>query len=527
MFSTPFEAAAFAACAAGLAALYFHMLLRWVHVLQQCSYQLLSYRRWLRENRAQLTPARRFVVLPGMVLVFFVRPPAGALVLLALAAFQWWLNPARHGRLAKKPLVFTARVRRLAAVSALFPLLCLAFLALSPALALCALGACVCLAPLLCMLTAALAAPLERFIAQRYINDARRRLRSMERLFVVGITGSYGKTSVKHYLYALLSPFRHVYMTPGNFNTTLGVTRAVREGLLPTHEIFLCEMGARHTGDIAEICELVQPDMGIITAIGEQHLETFGSHEAIARTKLELYDSVRARGGDTVLNWDCEAIAGRGYEGHIIRCGRGGACEYRVSDACVSAQGTSFCLHAPDGTSERFETRLLGRANLQNAALALACAHRLGIPLHALRAPLARLRSVEHRLELKQGAGYTLIDDAYNSNPEGAAVALETLAGFPAGGRIVITPGLVELGGRQQALNTELGRRAAAACDYAVLIGRRQAPPIREGLLSAGFDERRIAVFDDVRDGLAFAASLPGGAQRTVLLLNDLPDNYR
>lgn len=514
--------------ALALLGLILHMALRWTHVLQQCSYQNPSYRRWLRENRAQLTPARRWVVLPAAALAFLPSPAAGWCAA-GLALFQIWLNPPRHGKSAKKPLALTSRVKRLLACELLLAaLLCALTFPFSQAAGLCALALFACLTPWLAVLCNTINAPIEKRVAQRYIDEARSIVRGIPGLTVVGITGSFGKTSTKHYLYSLLSAHRHVYMTPGNFNTTLGVTRAIREGLLPTHQVFLCEMGARHPHDIAEICELVRPDMGVITAIGEQHLETFGSLETIARTKLELYDSVREKGGLTLLNWDCAVIAERDYpDGGILRCGAADGSDYRLLDVQCGPRGSAFSIAAPSGETACFETRLLGRANLQDVALAIACAHRLGIALDALRVPVARLQSVAHRLELKNAGAYTLIDDAYNSNPQGAAVALETLAAFPAGGRIVITPGLVELGEREQQLNFELGQKAAACCDVAVLIGARQAPPIRDGLLQAGFPENKIAVFDDVRDGLAYAAALPGGQERTVLLLNDLPDNYK
>lgn len=528
MLSAPFLLVSTAAGLFGLLWLSFHMALRWTHVLQQCSYQNPSYRRWLRENRAQLTPARRWAVLPAAVLALVLPAAIAGWCAFALALFQIWLNPARHGKSAKKPLVFTARVKRLLGCEGMLAfLVCALTLPFGPAPCLCALAVFACLTPFLAPLCNALNGPLERRIAQRYIDEARRIVRGIPGLTVIGITGSFGKTSTKHYLYALLSAHRHVYMTPGNFNTTLGVTRAIREGLLPTHQIFLCEMGARHVHDIAEICELVRPDMGVITAIGEQHLETFGSLENIARTKLELYQAVRQKGGETLLNWDCAAISQRTYEGGIVRCGSLPGCDYRLTDVQSGARGSAFTVTAPDGESARFETRLLGRANLQDIALAIAAAHRLGIALDALRVPVAQLQSVAHRLELKSTGAYTLIDDAYNSNPQGAAVALETLSAFPAGGRIVITPGLVELGEREKPLNFELGQKAAACCDFAVLIGQRQAPPIRDGLLQSGFPAEKITVFDDVRDGLAYAASLPGGQDRTVLLLNDLPDNYK
>ena len=143
------------------------------------------------------------------------------------------------------------------------------------------------MSPFLLMAAAFLMSPVEKAVSRHYIKDAVRIRNSSPGLKVIGITGSYGKTSTKYFLNELLSVEYNVYMTPGNYNTTLGVTRAIREGLLPTHEIFLCEMGARHVGDIKELCRLFTPDMGIVTAIGPQHLQTFGSQENITKEKLE------------------------------------------------------------------------------------------------------------------------------------------------------------------------------------------------------------------------------------------------
>ncbi len=506
--------------------LYLHMALRWTHMLQQSSYQNPSYRRWLRENRKEVTPMRRWVALFILPFVWLLPPERAVWAVAALSLLQLWLNPSRHGKGAKKPLVFTARVKRLLFTETLLWAVLTALSLPFPAAAGWTVqAALIVLSPWLSALVNILNAPVEKRIAQKYIDEARAIVRGITGLKVVGITGSFGKTSTKHFLYALLSSRYHVYMTPGNFNTTLGVTRAIREGLLPTHQVFLCEMGARHEGDIREICELVAPDIGVITAIGPQHLETFGSIETVAHTKLELYDAVRDK-GFAVLNWDCDEISSHRYDGDVVRCGAREGSDYRLSHVEVSPQGSSFTITAPDGESVPFRTRLLGRANLQDVTLAIATAHRMGIPLDALRVPVSRLQSVPHRLELKRTGAYTLIDDAYNSNPTGAAVALETLSSF-AGTRIVVTPGLVELGESERQHNLELGRKAAGCCDYAVLIGKRQAPPIREGLLDAGFPENRITVFADVQDGLSYVSTLPGGVDRVVLLLNDLPDSYR
>ena len=348
-------------------------------------------------------------------------------------------------------------------------------------------------------------------------------LNSMDNLTVIGITGSYGKTSTKNFLASLLAARYNVLMTPESYNTTMGVVRTVREKLLPVHDVLIVEMGARRPGDIAEICELVRPKYGIITAIGEQHLETFKTVENIIGAKFELADYI-PDDGLIFLNGDDEYIknkkTGKPVVTYSVRAGSG--CDYTAFDISVSREGSRFTVAAPGGERCVFTTKLLGAHNIQNITGCIAVAHRLGIPLSELVLPIRRLKPVEHRLQLLPN-GY--IDDSYNSNPAGFRAALDVLSQFD-GQRVLVTPGMVELGERQYRLNRELGAYAASRCDYAVLVGEKQAPPLREGLLEAGFQEERLFIAPDLHKAIEIVNSLPNEGQRTVLLENDLPDNY-
>jgi len=554
---------------------WFRMTARWLHLFQLSSYQHPSYRLRLREARGEVLCAPRYVLLCTVPLALWLPPVWGASCASLLAALQLFCSPVRTDKGYARPrkavwrmlavlsvlcaaasffspifipaalvcalgallvrfpvstpakiaLVYTPRVKRLlvtAALCAALPAAALYFI--HPACSLAFVALVTLAQPWLLMLYNKLNARREARISQGFIDEARAMLRAMPRLTVIGITGSFGKTSVKQFLFGLLSTQFHTYMTPGNYNTTLGVTRAVREGLLPTHEIFLCEMGARHPGDIRELCELAQPDIAVITAVGEQHLETFGSLEGVLRTKLELYDAVRGR-GVAFLNYDSPPLAGAGLTESVVKCGGAEGMDYTVRDVSVDENGSSFQIVPPDGAPMAFTTRLLGRANVQNLMLSIAVAHRLGVPYERMRTAVLRLAPAPHRLELKRGGAYTIIDDAYNANPTGARNALETLA-LCRGTRIVMTPGMVELGERQDTLNREMARYAASCCDVAVLIGR-QAPILREGLLAGGMTETAIHTFDTVEQGFAFVTTVPGGRERMVLLLNDLPDQYR
>ena len=447
---------------------------------------------------------------------------------------------------AKKKLVYTARVKRMLAahviVSAILPAaawLVLGFDYLSAGLVLS-----VSLQWILLVLTNFLMKPAEKTVGQHYINDAKRRLKEMgDRLTIIGVTGSYGKTSVKFYLKTLLSARYDVLVTPESFNTPMGVVRTIREQLRPSHEIFVCEMGARHVGDIKEICDIVHPQHGVITSIGPQHLETFFTMDNIRNTKYELADAL-PKDGMLFLNGDSEEVVKKAgeYPGailyHASAAAAGGANGsgvngsaadpadgYYAKDIKVSALGTEFTVHAPDGSEETFSTRLVGGHNVINIIGAIAVANRLGIALSDLKIPVRRLEPVPHRMQLIGRGAVTIIDDAYNSNPVGSKAAVETLGLFD-GIKILVTPGMVELGDKEEEYNKAFGGYAAKNCDHICLVGRRRAEPIAAGAREAGFPEERLKIFDRLQEALDYAYAVSGEGHKFILLENDLPDNY-
>ena len=354
-----------------------------------------------------------------------------------------------------------------------------------------------------------------------------KKLAAMPDLHKVGITGSYGKTSMKFYLSELLSSQYETLKTPESFNTPMGVTITVRRDLKPTHEYFICEMGARRVHEIKELCGIANPHDGIITSVGPQHLETFGSIENVVNTKFELADCVKANGGKIYLNYDNELIRAKvGEYPNAVTYGTTEGSMWRGSDVTVSDRGTEFTVTAPDGKSCRFGTKLLGEHSVQNLLGAIAYACGTGIPMEKLVLPVKRIAAVPHRLQLlDKGGGVTYIDDAYNSNPSGCRAALAVLGLFDAC-RILVTPGMVELGAKQAELNFEFGQEAAKACDYIVLVGKAQTQPIYDGIKDAGFDMEKVYVADGLNDALAKANSYPTDKKKVVLLENDLPDNY-
>ncbi len=446
----------------------------------------------------------------------------------------------RPGKKFKKPFVYTARVKRM--LTTFFILIALIFTAaffsadrvsiggntrFTNSLPFIIIGSALYLTPILVPLSNIINKPIEKAVQNWYINDAKKILKSMPNLHKVGITGSYGKTSMKFYLSELLNSQYDTLKTPESFNTPMGVTITVRNHLKPTHEYFVCEMGARRVGEIKELCGIANPHDGIITSVGPQHLETFKSIENVVGTKFELADSISAL-GKVYLNCDNELIRAKASDyKNAVTYGTSPDCDYHACDISVSDKGTEFTVTAPDGSSCRYVTRLLGEHNVQNLLGAVAYCHgSAGIPLEKLVLPVKRIEAVPHRLQLiDKGGNLTYIDDAYNSNPNGCRAALRVLGLFDAC-RILVTPGMVELGAKQEELNYEFGQEAAKACDYIILVGKAQTEPIYRGIIDADYPKEQVYVAGGLNEALEKAQAYQTDKKKIVLLENDLPDNY-
>lgn len=497
-----------------------------LHMFQLNGYKNDEHIHWIEKNLRQQW-LLYFGLIVGVIRLFF--PLLGLDILIYLTLFMDILVFRAIDRLnSKKKLVYTARVKRLiTTIVLLCAVLCgllvygFGWRALS--------GIAILIVSVqwfFNLIANVINHPVEKGVSNWYINDAKKRLREMPNLKVIGVTGSYGKTSMKYYLKTLLQNKYSVLMTPGNFNTPLGVTITVRRDLKPTHEIFICEMGARHVGDIKEVCDIAHPDMGIITSIGPQHLETFFTMENIQKTKFELADALPT-GGLLFLNGDNEYIQEKAteYSEKIFYYSEKDGEGYRAKDVSVSQLGTEFTVVTPDGEEERFTMKLIGAHNVINVVGAIGVAHSLGMSLKELKVPVRRIQPVEHRMEMKPHGDVTIIDDAYNSNPVGSKAAVETLKMFD-GIRILITPGMVELGDKEEEYNYKFGTYAADCCDYILLVGAKHTKPIYDGVLSKDFPKEKLFVFDKLEEALNQAYRIKGQGQKYILLENDLPDNY-
>lgn len=493
---------------------------RSMHMFQLNSYLPLTHLKWLRENASKYwTQVAIFVlIVVNGVLNGFMMTVVTSIVFIIFCFFNM---PIRN---AKKPLVYTLRVLRMFGTIVFF-LLVIGYVAyhLTRPYQFFLIALSYVVAPFIPLLANVINYPIEASVRQYYINDAKRILKS-SKATVIGITGSYGKTSVKYYLTTLLKAKYNVLMTPESYNTPMGVVKTIREQLRSTHEIFVCEMGARSKGEIKEICDIVYPTHGLLTSIGEQHLETFKTIDTIIKTKFELVDAVKGK-GIALLNGDNAIIRENLPDQKYQTYGSINGVNCFAYDVAVSSKGTSFSVNYNGELLEHLQMPLIGEHNVTNVVGAIAMCKYLGVSTDGIRTQLKKIAAPPHRLQLLRQQGMTIIDDSYNSNPSGCEAALRVLSMFD-GFKILITPGMVELGQMQNELNYEFGVKAAAVCDYIILIGEKQTKPIANGVCSTAFDQSNLFVANTFKEGMAKAQGLKVNSEKIILMENDLPDNY-
>lgn len=434
----------------------------------------------------------------------------------------------------KTPLKYTRRMTRMVAiffiVSAVLTFYLIAFfwglsnifnfavVALTPALI-----------PIIVSFVHIIMTPVEELIKSGFIKKAKRKLKAQSELIKIGITGSFGKTSTKYILNEILSQKYSICMSPNSFNTPMGLTKVVNKYLNDTHEILIAEMGAKDVGEIKFLCNIIKPNHSILTSVGNQHLATFGSIENITKTKYELVQSLD-KNAIAIFNGDNKIVKELCNKTNLVNK------EYvkindkkafvTASNLKVTSSGSSFDLIIKGKESVECKTKLLGEHNIENILMAVALSYKLGVALPQIVKALKGLNAIPHRLELiKASNGVTILDDSFNASVEGSNSALKVLSMFKSGKKVVMTPGLVELGDEDRKENYEFAKRIAKVADKVIVVNRAYNEPLVAGLIDSGFKKENIYEAERLSDAkLLFPKLLKKGD--TLLIENDLPDNY-
>ena len=519
----------------------FYKTKRSLHMLQQNLYNENNrYLKWVRKNSKQFLDFDLVVLAISLIGIFviFDLELISSLCILVMSAiwvfvgFKW--NKVIENDQNKKKLVVTARIKRLIfTISILYaiPSIILGFYMGNPKMVwilIFILSLMVYLNSLIAFLAVLINHPYERGVYYYYLHKAKTKLKSMPNLKVVGITGSYGKTSSKNILADILNVKYNTLPTPRNLNTPYGLMITINNHMDKFTEIFIAEMGAYVRGEIKGLCNFVKPKYGILTRIGTAHLESFGSEENIQKGKFELIESLPSDGVG-VLNRDDPKQVNYELKNNVKILWIGideEDVDVRATDIKCNHDGTKFnVIFKGDKKKYEFQTKLLGKHNVYNILAALALGREFDISISDLQQSVKKVKPVGHRLELKKLNNFFMIDDAYNSNPVGAENACKVLGMMP-GTKVVVTPGMIELGEKENEYNKIFGEQISEVADYAILIGEKKTKPIKEGLLTKGFDKDKIVVFNDVRDAYPFIEKIATDKDVYALFENDLPDTY-
>lgn len=509
--------------------------LKSIHMLQLNFYdENHRYLKWLLKS-----PTKVFLTVDMFFVIFAVFIGMPAKVCMALFALFYLVVLYQNYRATKKEqvkikLAITSRVKRLLVTITIIYFIpfigfYLGYMEEYLGIYYFLMGALVYVNYFVVMVANIINIPVEHQVFLYYKRKAKKKLREMPNLKKIGITGSYGKTSCKNILNDILNVEFISSTTPKNYNTTYGMILTVNNYLDKFNDIFVAEMGAFQRGDIKKICDFVKPQYGILTKIGTAHLESFGSQENIQKGKFELIESLPSD-GIAVLNRDDELQVSYHLKNkcRVIWIGIDSEdADVRATNLKFDYRGTSFdCHFKGDKNTYHFETCLLGKNNVYNILGALALGEVFGISKEKLIVGVKKVKPIAHRLELKKMGNINLIRDDYNSNPVGAKAALDMLKLMP-GKRVIVTPGMIELGSREYELNLELGRQIAKVCDEVILVGEHQTKPIQEGLQLEDYPEKKIHIINNVVIAYQLLQQMKeSGKDLYALFENDLPDQY-
>lgn len=516
---------------------FLYVLIRYrngLYMLQQNSYNVSNrYIKWIGKNVKKVFVSWDFLYVLVIPFYFILDINFFYLINIMFFLFLFYLEGSKIKRMqVKKPFVVTSRIKRLVlTIFVIYLFLSLViwfnynqndivfyyliYLFLSY------------MSYFVVFIANIINKPIEKCVYYYYKNMALKKLNDKTNLIKIGITGSYGKTSSKNILNEILNAKYNSFATPKSFNTPYGLMNAINNYLDKFDNVFIAEMGACKIGDIKELCDFIKPSYGIVTKIGEAHLETFKSLENTTMEKMKLIESLPCD-GIGILNADDERQVSYLIKNNckIIWIGIDNIDKADVFARNIKIDNLkmSFDVEFKNKESYHFETSILGRANIYNILSAIALGRALGVTICDMQRVVKYLKPTEHRLSIKKLGNITIIDDAFNSNPDGSKMALEVLD-LMKGVKVIVTPGMIELGSKQYELNYLFGKFISEVCDYVILVGKEQTKPIYEGLIDKNYLKDKIYVINDVKESFEIINKIDG-KNKYVLLENDLPDIF-
>ena len=507
----------------------FKRLLVYLHAFQQEEYDGNRFMAWLFRHKLFDRKLTLILLLLGFAWFF-----AGGLYIFVdfavLAAFGFIAytepDPRTH---SKKKLAMTERAKRimLVAMSLVTVLGCIVFLIHMPWIWIIPVQ----LVPILLVGANAILQPYENAVQKKLLSEAHNKIKQLNTT-IIGVTGSFGKTSVKHILGHVLQTVAPTLVTPGSVNTPMGITRIIREELNETHKYFIVEMGAYGPGSIERLCKLAPPNFGIITAIGHAHYERFKSLDTVAQTKFELAQNVLQNGGKTIvhentLKFPYSSEFERNHGESLIVCGDDETNALTIENIRQTLHGLEVRVRFQDKVHV-IEAPLFGAHHGENLALAFAAAVSLGIEPAIVINALKSTPQIPHRLQVKpysKDSGI-IIDDAFNSNPRGFNSALALLRDIGKHKRkILITPGMVELGAAHDEIHKQIGTHAAQSCDIAIIVQSSRIPTFIRAFLEEARSDQQLMEVETFAEAQKW---INDNIQKDdmILIENDLPDVY-
>ena len=336
-------------------------------------------------------------------------------------------------------------------------------------------------------------------LRNKIIEKATEKRKQFPNLVVVGITGSYGKTSTKEFLATILSEKYTVLKTEKHQNSETGISQCILDNLEEKHDIFVVEMGAYNKRKIRQVCDIAAPRIGILTGINEQHMALFGSQENTIEAKFELPESLPSD-GTAILNGDSKYVKSNSNRLNINNkkvCSIREKLDVWAEEIKVDKEWIDCRISSKDGDSALFRINLFGVHNLINIVMAACCAKELGMSLQEIARACKNIKPEDGSMQLLKGRqGLQILDASYSANPDGVIADLEYLKLY-SGRKVIVMPCLIELGTASKEVHERIGRKIGEICDLAIITTKERFEEVRRSAQESGMQKENIVFLEN------------------------------